>query len=191
MLVHWQFHLCVTQSLWLDVADRLSVSKRLSWNLILQFIISWCRQVKLLSLKFHSKGCPRSARGAYFTLLFYYPQQGPLVNLNTTFVKSYGLTHSLNHNKCLMNFGSVELPHEKMLFNRLSPQTLYEVYWQTSLLIWYSGDESHFISKSFITSATRSASHLMAFARGGKWTDGTQQRSVDAMIISALLWYYW
>ena len=29
-----------------------------------------------------------------------------------------------------------------MLFNRLSPQTLHGIYCQTSLLIWYSGDES-------------------------------------------------
>ena len=91
MFVHWQFHLCTTQSLWLNVADRLSVSKRLSWNLILQSIISLYTQANLLSLKFHSKGCPRSARGTCFTLLSYYPKQGPLINPNTTFnSRSYG-----------------------------------------------------------------------------------------------------
>ena len=100
----------------------------------------------LLSLKFHSKGCPRSARGACFTLLSYYPQQGLHVNLKTTFnSQSYGWTHSLNRNKCLSNFGSAELPRGKLPFNCLSSKTLHEIY------IWYfDAEESHFISKSSI-----------------------------------------
>ena len=85
-----------------------------------------------------------------------------------------------------MNIGSASLPHEKMLFNRLSPQFLHGIYCQTSLLIWYSGDESHFISKSFITSATLSASYLMAFASWGNGLAG--HSSVQLMPSSLEMW---
>ena len=73
-----------------------------------------------------------------------------------------------------------------MLFNRLSPQTLHGIYYQTSLLIWYSGDESHLNSKSFITSATLSASYLMAFASWGNGLAG--HSSVQLMPSSLEMW---